>query len=65
MDETKITYTEYTEQLRAKAGNPNGKGPDILRIDIETVPEDIRGLVKIMQDQERSRRQTWQSLRRV
>lgn len=59
MDETKITYTEYTERLRAEAGNPQGTAPDILRVDIETVPKDMRGLVKIMQDQERARRQTW------
>ena len=65
MDETKLTYAEYTEQLHAKAGNPHGFTPDILRVDIETVPEDRRGLVKIMQDQERARRQTWQSTRRV
>ena len=58
MDETKLTYAEYTEQLHAKAGNPQGTAPDILRVDLETVPDGKKGLVKIMQDDERARRQT-------
>ena len=65
MDETKLTYAEYTEQLHAKAGNPHGFPPDILRVDIETVPLEKQGLVKIMQEQERARRQAWQATRHI
>ena len=59
----KITYAEYTEQLKAKTGHPDIVAPDIvapdiLRVDLETVPDGKRGLVKIMQDDERARRQT-------
>ena len=59
MTENKITYAEYTEQLHAKAGNPHGIAPDVLRVDIETVPKEKQGLFKIIQDQERAKRQTW------
>ena len=54
----KITYAEYTEQLKAKTGHPDRVAPDILRVDLETVPDGKKGLVKIMQDDERARRQT-------
>ena len=59
----KITYAEYTEQLKAKTGHPDIVAPDILRVDLETVPDGKKGLVKIMQDDERARRQTWQGRR--
>jgi len=55
----KITYEEYTAQLHAKAGNPQGIAPDILRVDIETVPLEKQGLVRIMQEQERAKRNIW------
>lgn len=60
MPENKITYNEYTEQMKATFGHPNRTTPDILRVDLETVPVEKKGLVKIMQDDERARRQTWQ-----
>lgn len=63
MPENKITYAEYTEQLKATFGHPERLAPDILRVDIETVPVEKKCLVKIMQDDERARRQTWQGMR--
>ena len=59
----KITYAEYTEQLKASTGHPDIVAPDILRVDLETVPVEKKCLVKIMQDDERARRQTWQGMR--
>ena len=64
MNENKITYAEYTEQLHAKAANPQGIAPDVLRVDIETVPVEKQGLFKLIQDQERAKRQYWQSTRK-
>lgn len=63
MPENKITYAEYTEQLKASTGHPDIVAPDILRVDLETVPVEKKCLVKIMQDDERARRQTWQGMR--
>ena len=57
MPENKITYAEYTEQLKASTGHPDIVAPDILRVDLETVPVEKKCLVKIMQDDERARRQ--------
>ncbi len=63
MPENKITYAEYTEQLKASTGHPDIVAPDLLRVDLETVPVEKKCLVKIMQDDERARRQAWQGRR--
>ena len=51
----KITYTEYTKQLKAADGTTKPR-PDVLRLDLATVPESKRPLYKQIQNEEIARR---------